>query len=86
MIHLETNAVGMTLVEFDLNEPVALKEGDIVGIFQPRSGSGELILQFQSGSAPASYVRLINSPSETFSTRGAITNHDYPLISAHYQG
>ena len=81
---LQTNEMGMSLVEIDFNEPVEVEEGDMFGVFQPSSSRSELVLQFQSELAPAHYVRLTNTPSNNYSLRGSIINYDYPLISAKY--
>lgn len=81
---LQTNEMGMSLVKFNLNEPVEVKQGDMFGVFQPGSSRSELVLQFQSGLAPAHYVRLTNSPSNKYSLRGAVINYDYPLVAADY--
>ena len=81
---LSTNEMGMSLVELDLNEPVEVEEGDVFGVFQPSSKRSELVLQFQSGAAPAHYLRRTNSPSEMYSLRGMMVGYDYPLVSAKY--
>ena len=83
---LTTNQKGMSLAVINFDEPVMIQEGDVFGVFQPNSKRSDLVLQFQSGLAPASYVRLTNSPTDVYSMRGTVINQDYPLISAKYQG
>ena len=82
--------MGMSLVKVSLESPIQVREGDILGIFQPSSGKSELILQFQEGLAPGHYLRPSNTPYEEFVTTGVITNYDHPLIAVEhgedYQG
>ena len=82
--HLPPASMSMSLYEVTLNNSVKVEEGDIFGIFQPNSQRTDLVLQFQSGLAPAHYVRPTNTPTPTFTIRGVITSYDYPLVAVKY--
>ena len=74
------NSMGRTLAEITLDRAVEVKAGDFFGLFQPKKQKSELVLEFQSGLAPAHYYRPANTPTDMFALRGIITNYDYPMI------
>ena len=78
------NSMGMSLMEITLNEPIQVEEDDIFGIFQPKSKSSEIVLQYQSGLAPLNFLRPTNTPNGLFSMRGLIVDYDYPLVAVQH--
>ena len=81
---LSSTSNSMSLYEVALNQSVKVDEGDIFGIFQPKSQDTDLVLQFQRGLVPAHYVRPTNTPTSEFTIRGVIASSDYPLVAVKY--
>ena len=78
------SSINTSLVEVQLDRPVDVKEGDILGVYQPSSEKSGFILQFQKGLAPGYYLHFTDTPTSQFVIRGVDTGHDYPLVSVEH--
>ena len=72
--------VNNNVVEFAPDPPLEFQEGDILGVYQPRSRDSALVVYYQESDGPANYEEGSNPLSSV--TLGSPDNqYDYPLVT-----
>ena len=68
------------VAEYTLSTPLEFQEGDILGVYQPRSQDSELVVYYQERDGPVNYEEG-NNPLSTVTLDTPDNQYYYPLVT-----
>ena len=78
-----TQVFNRNVVELNLQDPIKVQKGDILGVYQPRYNESTLSIRYQIRDGPINYVieQQDNALSSLSQVESSIPSYDYPLVS-----
>ena len=78
-----TRVFNRNVVEQNLQPPIQVQEGDILGVYQPRYNESTSSIRYQIRDGPINYVieQQDNALSSLSQVESSIPSYDYPLVS-----
>ena len=68
------------IIEYNLNTPLELQEGDILGVYQPRDSA--LVVYYQERDGPLNFQNdMLDSALTTVNLDNLDNQYDYPLVT-----